>query len=143
MDEERAKRYRDKLNLISERANDIKSWIDVSSAEEFISDKKTKLAVYKACQEIIEGSMDLLAMICRDVKIVPKDDYTNIGALCEKGVINPKLKQMLADANGLRNRLVHRYNVLDDKIAFESIKGLLPAFEEFVAVVEEWLRKRI
>lgn len=39
--------------------------------------------------------------------------------------------------------VVHRYNVLDDKIVFESIKSLLSAFEEFVAVVEEWLRDRV
>lgn len=58
MNDERAKRYRDKLNLISERIDDAKSWTGIGSAE-FISDKKTKLATYKACQELIEASMDV------------------------------------------------------------------------------------
>jgi uncharacterized protein YutE (UPF0331/DUF86 family) len=93
--------------------------------------QKTKLTVYKAFQEMIETSMDVLAMICKDLKIVPKDDYTNINALQDRGVINQKLAQAFTHANGLRNRLIHRYNVLDDKIAFESIKGLLPDFKNF------------
>lgn len=143
MDEERAKRYRDKLNLVLERVGDIESWISTCSAGEFVSDKKTKLAVYKASQEMIESSMDVLAMICRDLKIVPKDDYANISALHEKGTIDSKMRQALADANGLRNRLVHRYNLLDDQVAFESIKDLLPRFKEFVGMVEGWVRGRI
>lgn len=142
MREERLKRYREKLNLISERIEDLEAWLP-RSVEEFVSDKKTRLAVYKASQEMIEASMDLLAMMCKDLKIVPKDDHTNIEALKGKGVITSSLARALAHANGLGNRLVHRYNALDDKIAFESIRDLLPDFKNFLEVVEKWLRRRL
>ena len=142
MREERLKRYRDKLNLVTERIDDVESWVP-HSIEEFVSDKKTRLAVYKASQEMIETSMDIIAMMCKDLKIVPKDDYTNIKALEDRGIINKKLTHALVHANGLRNRLVHRYNVLDDKIAFESIKELLPNFKKFLSVTEKWLKERI
>lgn len=60
-----------------------------------------------------------------------------------KTVISLELKRALEDANGLRNRLVHRYNVLEDKIAFHSINDLLPTFTEFVKVMEKWLKKKM
>ena len=47
------------------------------------------------------------------------------------------------EANGLRNRLVHRYNQTDDLIAFVSIKELLPKIDEFVDVIERWMWEKL
>ncbi len=49
---------------------------------------------------------------------------------------------MLIEANGLRNRLVHRYNQSDDLVAFVSIKELLPKIGEFAEVIEQWMRTK-
>jgi uncharacterized protein YutE (UPF0331/DUF86 family) len=143
MNIERAKRYKDKLNLILGRIEDVESWTANYDAEEFTSDKKTMLAVYKAVQEIIEASLDIVAMACKDSKLVPKDDYANIEMLHSKRIIGEKLKAALTEANGLRNRLVHRYNTLDDKIAFESINALLPSFKDFMELIEKWLKEKL
>ena len=53
------------------------------------------------------------------------------------------MKKVLIEANGLRNRLVHRYNQSDDLIAFVSIKELLPQMMDFVEVIEQWMRTRL
>jgi len=82
--------------------------------------------------------MDIIAMACKDEKIAPKDDYTNIEKL---EFIDERMKKVLIEANGLRNLLVHRYNQSDDLIAFVSIKELLPKIGKFVEVVEQWMRK--
>ena len=84
--------------------------------------------------------MDIIAMACKDEKITPKDDYTNIENI---DFIDGRMKDVLVEANGLRNRLVHRYNQSDDLIALVSIKELLPSIEEFVEVVEQWMQKRL
>lgn len=143
MDIERAKRYEDKLNLISERLRDIDEWISGYDASDFTSDKKTRLAVYKAFQELTEASFDIIAMACKDSKIIPKDDYTNVDALYDKKIIDDSLKNALSESNGLRNRLVHHYNRLDDGIAFESIQELLPYFKYFTEVIEKWLKSHL
>lgn len=57
------------------------------------------LAVYKAAQEIMEASLDIVAMVCKDSKLVPKDDYANIEMLHGKGIIREKLKAALTEAN--------------------------------------------
>jgi uncharacterized protein YutE (UPF0331/DUF86 family) len=140
MEIERIKRYKDKINVIIERSENVSEWIGGYEAEEFIRDEKTKLAVYKAFQEIVESCMDIIAMACKDEKIVPKDDYTNIENLI---FIDDRIKGVLTEANGLRNRLVHHYNQVEDFIAFVSIGELLPTIDEFVEVIEQWMQKKL
>ncbi|MGB7000996.1 MAG: DUF86 domain-containing protein [Halobacteriota archaeon] len=140
MTTKRVERYRDKINVIQERCGEITEWTGEYEVEFYTRDEKTKLATYKAFQEIAESCMDIIAMACKDEKITPKDDYTNIE---HTDFIDGRMKDVLVEANGLRNRLVHRYNQSDDLIALVSIKGLLPSIEEFVEVVEQWMQKRL
>ncbi len=138
MDEDRLKRYWDKINLISKRSAEIKEWTAISP-QEFLADEKTKLATYKAFQEIVEACMDVVAMMCKDSKIPPEDDYTNIELLRN----NHKHMEPLIEANGLRNRLVHRYNTTDDLLVFESIKEILPEITRFIAGVKIWIKETL
>jgi uncharacterized protein YutE (UPF0331/DUF86 family) len=140
MEIERARRYKDKANIIIKRANQIESWVQDISADQFLVDDRTRLATYKAFQEIVEACMDIIAMMCKDMDLVPKDDYSNIENLNR---IDKNTKTSLAAANGLRNRLVHRYNQTDDLIALESINALLPELFGFVEMVELWIRERL
>jgi uncharacterized protein YutE (UPF0331/DUF86 family) len=142
VDIDRAKRYREKLNLIIERAADIEDWLP-SDVSDFSSDKRNRLAIYKAFQELIEASFDVAAMVCKDLKIVPKDDYTNLETLQNIRIIDEHLNNALAESNGLRNRLVHRYNSLDDTLAYESIQTLLPDFKHFEEVIDKWLKEKL
>ncbi len=138
MEETRKKRYLEKIKHIEKRILEFNSW-----KNEFFFDEKTKLACYKAVQEIIEGCMDLVAMILKDENEIPKDDYTNIDILERKKFISRELALCLKEMNGLRNRIVHEYNGLNDEIALNSIEELLPKANEFLRVVKEWLKKRI
>jgi uncharacterized protein YutE (UPF0331/DUF86 family) len=95
MKTERANRYNGKLNLISKRAGQIDEWLSQAPAEDFLEDDKTKLASYKAFQEAVEACMDLVAMMYKDLRMVPKDDYSNIENL--KGGRTAKFKNAEID----------------------------------------------
>lgn len=139
MDTKRIRRYLDKIDHINERIEDINTWL--GELTDIIDiDKKTRLAVYKAMQEAVEASTDVAAMILKDEGKLPKDDYSNIESLFELKVIDKKLKDALNEANGLRNRLVHEYNRLNDEVALESIQYLLVPIENFVEAVQKWMR---
>ncbi|MBU6998737.1 MAG: DUF86 domain-containing protein [Theionarchaea archaeon] len=140
MDKDRARRYLDKINLISKRSTEIREWTTISP-EEFEIDDKTKLATYKAFQEVAEACMDIIAMILKDLGFPPRDDYANIETL--KGQISLDSLESLVEANGLRNRLVHRYNTTDDLLALESIREILPGVTEFVKGVKKWIRETL
>lgn len=136
------RRYIDKIEHIEERIEDIRTWLNEREDIKEM-DKKTRLAVYKAMQEVVEASTDIVAMILKDEGKLPKDDYTNIEKIFELNIIDRSVKEALNEADGLRNRLVHEYNELNDEIALESIQSLLVQIEEFVeAAVKKWLKER-
>lgn len=139
VDVERLNRYRDKLNLILTRVSNIDEWLAGLPAKGVASDLKTTLAIYKAYQEIVEASMDVSAMLCRDLSLTPKDDYANLDSLLKKGIFKEDVKDVLMEANGLRNRLIHRYNAIDDLVALSTIQSHLSLLRKFVESVEKWL----
>ena len=138
MEVARLKRYKDKLSHISHRQEQVGDWLGRVGRE----DDVYILATYKAFQEMAEAAMDIIAMIVRDCDETPKDDYANIDFVVRKGIIKPKTADVLRQANGLRNRLVHAYNGLDERRAHSSIVELLNHFEEFCDAVSAWLEKQ-
>lgn len=138
METKRAGRYKDKLDIIHRRSGQVSDWIVEAPDQEFLEDDKTRLASYKAFQEAVEASLDLVAMMCKDTGIEPKDDYGNLENL---KYLTEGTRKVLIEANGLRNHLVHRYNRRDDLVALESMKALLPGILIFCREVEAWLEK--
>ena len=137
---ERASRYKDKLDLLFKRAGQAEKWLADASAQDFLQDEKTMLASYKAFQEAVEASQDLVAMMCKEAGIRSQDDYSNLERLEPHST---RLRSVLIEANGLRNHLVHRYNKRDDLLALESMKDLLPGIAAFGEEVEIWLERML
>lgn len=136
MEGKRKKRYMEKTELIRKRAEEVEKW-----KSGFFIEEKDRLAIYKAFQEIAEACMDIIAMMLKDDNKIPEDDYTNINKAVKLGLLPNKLKASLDDLNGLRNRIVHEYNGLDDKIAFDTMIEILPNIKEFTEVVGKWTGK--
>ncbi len=62
-------------------------------------------------QEAIEAALDVNAPLAAEV---PDDSYRGFIRLGELGVLPRDLAERLASSAGLRNRLVHRCDILDD-----------------------------
>lgn len=119
MDKERRNRYRDKINLIDKRLLQTEEWLSYK-------DEKTKLACYKAFQEAMEGMTDIIAMVLSDKDKSVKDDYSNIEQSKEIFDLIDEEIDILKESNGLRNRIIHKYNSIDDGIIKESLEKILP-----------------
>ena len=118
----------------------MQEWLADVSEDEFLEDDKTKLAVYKAFQEAVEASLDLVAMMCKDLGITSQDDYSNLEKLTS---LSAQSREVLIEANGLRNHLVHRYNRRDDLLAMQSMKDLEGGIVAFGEEVEGWLERSL
>ncbi|MCI0501050.1 MAG: DUF86 domain-containing protein [Epsilonproteobacteria bacterium] len=134
MDEKRLKRYIEKINVIEKRRGNIFSWISEK-------DEKSVLAVYKAFQEVVESFTDLCAMLLKDMKEIVEDDYTNIENLRKIDFFTEKQEAMLKEANGLRNRLIHEYNGLEQKTALYSIQEINDEMDSILEKVRIWVKK--
>jgi hypothetical protein len=65
---ERAGRYKDKLNPVSKRVEQVQGWLQQISAEDFLEDDKTRLASYNAFQEAVEACLET-SWICTSTSI--------------------------------------------------------------------------
>ena len=143
MEEERIKRYNDKLEYLNQTIENLNEWTEGMDSKEFIErlELQKQYGIYHAFQIGIEIITDLIAMMVKDVKLIPKDDYSNINSIKNKKIIDTDLAARLREANGLRNRIVHDYNGLDNEIAYNRLKNLLKHFHEFKVKAKEWLKK--
>ncbi|MHA1748860.1 MAG: HepT-like ribonuclease domain-containing protein [Promethearchaeota archaeon] len=49
--------------------------------------------------------------------------------------------QELKYAYGLRNRIVHEYNGIVDKLAFQGIENNIEIFLQYVELISQWLNQ--
>jgi uncharacterized protein YutE (UPF0331/DUF86 family) len=143
MEEERIKRYNDKLEYLNQTIEHLNNWTERIDSKEFIErlELQKQYGIYHAFQIGIEIITDLVSMIVKDVKLIPKDDYSNINILRNKKIVSEDLAAKLREANGLRNRIVHDYNGLDNEIAYDRLTNLIKYFQEFKVKAKEWLKK--
>lgn len=94
--------------------------------------------MYKEFQEAVEAAADISALVRRSLDSSAQDDYSNIDYLVERGIVAAGLGQPLKEANGLRNRLVHEYDGINDRIAYASIARLTETLREFSGVILTW-----
>lgn len=142
LESKRIERYIEKLEHFNKLMEKLQEWIKDLDEIKFIeSDLKDQFGIYHAFQIIIEIIADIIAMVTKDIKIKPKDDYSNIDCLQEQNFISEQLSIKLRKVNGLRNILVHNYNGLDDLLAYKGIKENINSLKEFYKVVNKWLKK--
>ena len=131
MDESRLARYREKMEYVVD-------------ALESIREPRTQLelsGVFYNLITSIEASMDLIAMLLRDLGERVEDDYTNVDKLVELGILSEELGESLKKCNGLRNWLVHRYNRIDQELVMESVEEVKKALYSLLRRLEEILNE--
>ena len=99
-------------------------------------------AAERLLQETIEAALDINAhLIAEHGRAVPDDYYGGFLALVELEVLPEELARQLAPAAGLRTRLVHEYETLDDAKVLAAIGTMLELFPRFVQATEAFLSK--
>ena len=144
MDVKRIKRYKEKEEYLTKILKKLYEWTRDLKEKDFINNQnlKEQFSIYHAYQVVMEIVADLTAMVVKDINIIPKDDYLNFDILVENEIISKSIANNLKHANGLRNRIVHNYNGLDEKIALKSIKKYYPYFEKFKNGIDKWLKEK-
>jgi uncharacterized protein YutE (UPF0331/DUF86 family) len=131
---ERLSRYAGKLDHARQRLEAFEAWDPTPDGP-----LKDRLAGYKALQEASEALLDIASMLAKDVGIPPKDNHANISTLEEHDILSEAPARALHEVAGLRNRLVHEYNGLDDEIAIDSARRLAPDLRKACEEVRSWL----
>lgn len=121
----------------------------------FIIDKITSLpekfkendyyidALFYRLQISIDASMDVVAMLCKDLGITVKDDYTNLDELEKINILSKNITKDLRRWNGLRNVLVHKYNKIDEDFVLQEKDKVANTLINFVKETEVIMNEKL
>ncbi|MHA1659850.1 MAG: type VII toxin-antitoxin system HepT family RNase toxin [Promethearchaeota archaeon] len=143
MDQKRIQRYKEKEEYFNKLMAKLKEWTKDLNVNDFVSSLglKDQFSIYHAYQIILELTTDLAAMVIKDLKLIPKDDYVNMDLLAENKIISKELAYNLKQINGLRNIVVHNYNGLDEEMAFKDIQKYHDYLKKYKEALDKWLQK--
>ncbi len=70
---------------------------------------------------------------------IPVDYYTSFIELGKKGYLPMKFAEMIADSAGLRNRLAHEYDKIDEKKIYQAAKSCLKDVPKYLKHIDKSL----
>lgn len=101
----------------------------------------TRKGTERLLQELIEAALDLnLHLLAQTVHKLPDDYYQSFILLGNLGILPKELAIALAPSAGLRNRLVHEYEAIDDTVVLKAVRQAQGLYPQYVAAVERHLK---
>ncbi len=101
-----------------------------------------KKATERLLQELIEVAIDINThIIVGEGHDAPDDYYDSFIKMGKIGILGKDLALKLAPSAGLRNRLVHEYNGLDDSLILKAVGMACDLYPRYVREVEEYLSR--
>jgi uncharacterized protein YutE (UPF0331/DUF86 family) len=114
-----------KINLIT---RDLKKLIEYKSLskDKYLEDFSIRLQVERLLERIINRLIDLnFHIVTTECDESPADYYRSFLMLAQTGVYSPRESKKWAGLAGLRNRLAHEYNQLDQELVYKSYQSLI------------------
>jgi uncharacterized protein YutE (UPF0331/DUF86 family) len=98
--------------------------------------------VERVLQEAIEAALDINAHVIAERGVdVPDDYFGGFIKLGELGILSHELADALAPSAGLRNRLVHEYDAIDDAKVLAAVGTILDLYPRYIQAIESDLTK--
>jgi len=130
---------RRKLAIIAENLGILKP-IETITKEEYIKDVYKRKATERLLQELIEAAIDINShMIVQTGRTPPDDYYESFIKAGMVGAISVDLAEQLAPSAGLRNRLVHEYDLLEHSLVLEAVKMAEKLYPKYVKEIETFI----
>ncbi|TFG18006.1 MAG: DUF86 domain-containing protein [Promethearchaeota archaeon] len=137
--ESRRQRYYEKLENL-----DLNYSLAQKGLKNLSKENSLKLEIYgvlHAIQLTIERITDISAMFMKDQGKIVKNTYDNLNEIYLHGMLTNTSKNSLFNLVGLRNRIAHDYNGLDEDLALNSFKENIDSVSKFINGVKKWIGK--
>ena len=130
---------RRKLSRIVEYLRWLQSMRGLSLAE-YKADFVRRKAVERVLQEVVDTAVDINShLLVEGGRPAPEDLYSSFTELTQLGVLEKSLSSELAPSAGLRNRLVHAYDTIDDSVVLSAVGRAIDQYTLYVARVEKFI----
>lgn len=134
---------RRKLVVIIENLNALKPISDMTR-DEYVDDIYKRKATERLLQELIEAAIDINThAIVQTGNPAPDDYFESFIKAGELNIVPANLSEKLAPSAGLRNRLVHEYDMLEHSMVLAAVRMAEELYPEYVKEVEEFISRGI
>jgi uncharacterized protein YutE (UPF0331/DUF86 family) len=114
--------------------------IEMIDAARYSAEIFTRKGTERLLQELIEAALDLnMHLLAQRAQKLPEDYYQSFILLGEVGILPKALAASMAPSAGLRNRLVHEYESIDDNVVLKAVRQAQDLYPQYVAAVERHL----
>lgn len=111
--------------------------------EEFAADEKNEIVTERLLERIIGRMIDInYHLLTEATGLPPKDYHESFLRLAEIGVFPREAAQVLVASAGLRNRLAHEYNGIDERLVREAADRAIRDVNDYLRAVVEWVETR-
>ncbi|MEE8162709.1 MAG: HepT-like ribonuclease domain-containing protein [Anaerolineae bacterium] len=128
-----------KLTNIASYVEEITPYLQVP-VKGYLKDSGRRRIVERLSQVIIESAIDTNGLLIeRAGNVPPATAYRSFDSVHRLGAIDDQLTARFHRYVGLRNRIVHDYDVLDNRIVYYSAKRLLDDAKQYIRSVYAYL----
>ena len=111
-----------------------------TTLDDYNSDFDQQLIVERLLQLLVEAASDINTSLLTEIYgITPSTYFDSFIEAGEQNIIDPQLAKTIAQSAGLRNRLVHQYEEIDNVIVFRSIQFALDQFSTYLRQITNYL----
>lgn len=130
-----------KISLISKDLKALKS-ISKLSLKKYLAGIQYEVLVERYLERIITRMIDInYHLIVETGNPPPSDYFISFIELSELKVFPRSFAEKIAQAAGLRNRLVHEYNSIDEKKVYQAMKEAVKDIPKYLRYIKRFLEK--
>ncbi len=110
--------------------------------EEYAGDIYKRKATERLLQELIEAAIDINThILVQKGGEAPDDYYHSFIRMGAVAVLSRDLAERLAPSAGLRNRLVHDYDMIDHPLVLDAVRMADSLYPRYVLEIEDYLTR--
>lgn len=126
-----------KISLIVGYLQEMDPLVSGFSVEELLKDNLKFHTLERLFQLIVDTITDINIHLIREKhQAIPDDLESTFVALAKLGTFPADFAEHIAPIVGLRNRVVHRYEKLDQKLFLETLVKNFPDFKQYLIFVQ-------
>ena len=130
----------EKLIRMKEYNSQLKK-VKPSSYKKYLDDVIARYATERLMQLIVDLALDINNILLAYNKKPPASDFFNSYIdLAEVGVLEEAFAVSIAPSSGLRNRLVHDYETVNNEIVYNSIDKMIEMYTNYMVKINRYLQ---
>lgn len=111
-----------------------------NSYQKYLSNKTERYAIERLTQLVIDLALDINNIIIKDNGGYPAPDYySSFIELIELKVLEQSFAEEIAASTGLRNRLVHEYEKINNRIVYDSITKTAQYYRQYIRLIKKYI----